>query len=358
MYFCPEDATVGLKGVNGMGASGLPDTMAVAQAGAKRETVNILSDGFRQRLFTRRKRHGKPILVGTPPGPLIIREKGESAHGTSGATERIKRADIAEGTVRTINGEALPPAFAPDLEGNVLPGTENTPLSNSKGEREPGKQSIDQVEAEVALSASELQQLPPQAMAWPALKPGSTVPAPREVEAVLNQGKETDDQCKVLRVLLSMPPVPGQIRVIRQETPNEAKVRLMNELRVDSSYHSAVMSGRRNHRCATAFDVAIGQARALDDPEWAALLRTMADWRVPLKKVKATSGEERYAMLDHVTQDIVEANCRYYDSGRFPPEGIVPMALPAKVVSETLKIRIERVQRAMESAPLNNIPLL
>lgn len=107
------------------------------------------------------------------------------------------------------------------------------------------------------------------------------MPTSAEVEASLNAGKDPDDQCKVGRVVSTVPPSPGHIVVYRQETLNEAKVRLMNEHRGESSYHSAVMSGRRNHRCATAFDVSVGQARALDDPDWAKLLRAIADWRLP-----------------------------------------------------------------------------
>ncbi|MDR5671237.1 phenylacetate-CoA oxygenase, partial [Burkholderia cenocepacia] len=54
LYFSPEDATVGLLGVNGMGCVGLPDSIKVVKTGAKPEIVKLLSDGFRQRLFTRR----------------------------------------------------------------------------------------------------------------------------------------------------------------------------------------------------------------------------------------------------------------------------------------------------------------
>lgn len=132
MYFSPEDATVGLRGVNGMGCSGLPDSIDVraAQRGSKLEKINLLSAAFRQRVFTRRLRQGKPVQVGTPPGNFTVREKGETSHGLPGGfTTWVKSTQIDVGTERNINGEALTPPFDPEMEGNVLPGTEATPLS-------------------------------------------------------------------------------------------------------------------------------------------------------------------------------------------------------------------------------------
>ncbi|WP_080416187.1 effector protein Tle3 domain-containing protein [Burkholderia ubonensis] len=355
LYFCPEDATVGLMGVNGMGCSGLPDTIQVTKTAAKPETVKLLSEGLRQRIFTRRKRQGKPVLVGGHPGPFTMREDGESAHGTSWDDQFEKRTNIPVGLQRTINGEALPPPFAPEMEGNVLPGSETNSLST--GESLPGKQSIDQLEAEIALSVTDLRELPPQPMNWPGFELGKGAPSEADVERTLNQGKQPDDQCKVLRVMVFLPYTPGRIGIIRQETPNEAKVRLMNTHQSDSSYHSAVMSGRRNHRCATAFDVSIGQARALDDPDWAKLLRAIADWRIPLMKVKQSAGEGRYGQLDSATREIVEANCTYYKDGTFPAEKLVPKTPPTPVVSEILRTRTDHFIQQVRSNPLNNIPL-
>ncbi|EMH2963302.1 DUF3274 domain-containing protein [Burkholderia multivorans] len=339
LYFCPEDLTVGLSGVNGMGTTGLPDSINVraSQSSAKAESLTLISPTFLQRVFTRRLRQGKPVLVGNAPGPFTIREQGESAHGVEGYIEtHWKRADIPVGTVRRINGEALPPPFPPEMEGNVIAGTENIPLSSSADEHHPGKQAIDQLEAEIALSTDDgegaLATLPPQTIAWPGFEIGGRVPDSQEVERVLNLRKERDDQCRVLRVQPIFPPKPGKLQVIRKETPNEAKVRLMNKHQSDSSYHSAVMSGRRNHRCATAFDVSIGQGRAVDDPKWAKLLRAIADWRLPIGKLQKDM--DLYMQLDPATRKIVEANCKYYDDGTFPSADVVPATPPPQVVSE------------------------
>ncbi|WP_419690052.1 effector protein Tle3 domain-containing protein [Burkholderia theae] len=343
LYFCPEDATVALNGVNGMGAAGLPDSMSVrpSRSGAKAESVPLLSNAFRQRIFTRRLRNGQPVLVGNAPGPFTLRLKGESAHGTTGYVEtHWKRAEIPVGTVRTINGEALPPPFPPELQGNVIPGTEKKRLDGSASETEPGKQALDQLEAEVAVStnssAGALQQVS-QTVAWPTFAIGGLVPDSREVESVLNASKDLDNQCRVLRVQPVFPPHAGKLQVLRTETPNEAKVRLMNQLQPDSSYHSGVMSGRRNHRCATAFDVSVGQGRVLDDPILAKLLRSIADWRIPFASLTKGAALERYNQLDHTTREIVEATCRYYGDGTFPSDRLVPKKPPQQVVSEVYK---------------------
>ncbi|MFM0643168.1 DUF3274 domain-containing protein [Paraburkholderia bryophila] len=363
LYFCPEDATVGLRGVAGMGCIGLPDALQVsaAQSGAKKETVTLLSGSLLQRVFTRRVRQGKPVQVGTPPGPHNMRLEGESSHGTTGGTALAKQAQIAKNTMRTINGEELSPPFDPEMEANALPGSGDEPLDGvSLNERHAGRQSIDQVEAETALSVSELELLPPQMMPWPGLNPGKP-PATTDVAGVLNAGKQPDDQCKVYRAFpptigdSDVPVVAGQIVVIRYETPNEAKVRLMNNYRVDDSYHSAVMSGRRNHRCATAFDVSIGQARALDDPDWTELLRAIADWRIAAGDLEKTS--PRYGSLDWTMRDVVEANTDYYRYANFPPEKLVPRTPPPAVVSEIIKTLNDSTAQKMRSNALEKIRL-
>ncbi|ASL47545.1 hypothetical protein bAD24_III09125 [Burkholderia sp. AD24] len=219
-----------------------------------------------------------------------------------------------------------------------------------------GTQSIDQLEAETALSVSTLQQMPMQSMSWPGFKAGAPVPAPDQVANVLNQGKDQpDDRCKVLAVNATIPAKDGQILVIREESPSEAKVRLMNDYRATSTYHSAVMSGQRNHRSSTAFDVSIGQARALDDPRWAKLLRAIADWRISLDNVQMASSY--HSRLDQTTRDVVEASCRYYQSGDFPSENLVRKTPPPPVVSEMVKVLNDQLIRNLKSNSINNASL-
>ena len=350
LYFCPEDSTVGLRGVNGIGSIGLPDTVKVAQSGASPETVGLRSDAFRQRIFTRRKRQGKPVQVGIPYPQFNLREKGESSHGVIAHTVsdvagvKGKLAEIDVDTMRNINGEQLTPPFDPDLEENVLPSSSNVPLgkdylySKYPGERQQGVQSIDQEDAEVVLSNTPTLTTK-EAMQWPPDDPATGYaakvgyPTPEAVQAWLNQGKDADDQCTVSN---ATDPGEGEtIVVTRTLTPNEAKVSWMNSYNPSSSYHSAVMSGRLNHRNATAFDVSVGQSRALDDPDWAKVLRAMADWRNSEDKIQKVANGK---VLEHFNYAIVGAACKYYESGTFP-QNFVPATPPSPVVSETIKIR-------------------
>jgi hypothetical protein len=228
-------------------------------------------------------------------------------------------------------------------------------------ERAGGWQSIDQVEAETALSVSPAATTR-EAMQWPPIDPntgyeirgvsGSGDPDPSTVQAWLNKGKETDDQCTVTQV--SGPGEGETIVVSRTLTPNEQKAQLMNNLSVPSSYHSAVMSGRLNHRGATAFDVSIGQAGALDEPDWANLLRAIADWRIPLGKVQKAS--PWYSKLDATTREIVEANFQYYDKGLFPSEKTVPTTPPPPIVSEIMKAKNEQIDKEIRARSRSNFP--
>jgi pimeloyl-ACP methyl ester carboxylesterase len=433
VYFSPEDATVGLESVYGMGSVGLPDSAKVfsAKPNAAAETIKIAQPTLLQRVFTRRKRNGKPVFVGAKPGPYNLREEGESSHGSTGVTAWFKQGSIPVDTIRTINAEALQPPFAPEMEANVLPGTSGKPLRGPAredvyrqilnkripapapgapaptvasqtaaenagkaaddqvqvldisghsnlvdifggsytetykqsynqaraaamggvpdNETQAGTQTLDQVEAEIALSATELQPKPLESMAWPN---ATQTPSAADVEKRLNQGKDTDDQCQVTAVLNTFPPDPGNVWYYRTETPNEAKVRLMNDTRSPSSYHSAVMSGEKNHRYATAMDVSVGQARALDDKDWARLLRGIADWRISAQDNEdyVSRLKKRNISLDSATVRIVNANYEYYKSGTFPSPEIVPISPPAPVVSETMHQVVESMksQQAMQ----------
>ncbi|MCO1401698.1 effector protein Tle3 domain-containing protein [Burkholderia multivorans] len=105
----------------------------------------------------------------------------------------------------------------------------------------------------------------------------------------------------------------------------------------------------------------VGQARAIDDPEWAKLLRSLADWRIPLAKMQKNA---RFSQLDATTLKIVNANFQYYDKGIFPSEDIVPTTPPEPVVTEIVKLkddvikaRRRQIEEQVRSNPFNNIPL-
>ncbi|WKB50896.1 T6SS effector phospholipase Tle3 domain-containing protein [Eleftheria terrae] len=168
LYFCPEDRTVAIGHVQGIGWQGVPDYMRGRRVEASqrqvdpaqrtpqvfvnsnygrpnevayelRQPLKEIGAGFFQRVFTARKRRGKdgkagPVLVGQgAPHDFILRLKGEDDAGHVGPKSRANRAEHPEVDpaqvsatpdgrlgVRTINGEPLPQPVVPAMhEGAV-----------------------------------------------------------------------------------------------------------------------------------------------------------------------------------------------------------------------------------------------
>ncbi|RBD91279.1 hypothetical protein BRM14_17290, partial [Xanthomonas oryzae pv. oryzae] len=76
LYFCPQDTTVALDQVQGIGTYGVPDTVHVAwkrkfysaERTASLPAMDALKDmRFHQRMWTKLLRGGKPVAVGLPP---------------------------------------------------------------------------------------------------------------------------------------------------------------------------------------------------------------------------------------------------------------------------------------------------
>jgi hypothetical protein len=79
-------------------------------------------------------------------------------------------------------------------------------------------------------------------------------------------------------------------------------------------------------------DVAIGQARCLDDPDMREVLIAIADWRIDeyfyTETLVTMPG---WARLSQAARTLVDASYLYYHKGQFPSEGLVPMAPPSLV---------------------------
>lgn len=201
LYFCPEDMTVALNNVQGIGWQGVPDFQRgkqVKQVPAMRRdpetrqiyntgrTEAVLEDivrqpfreltarnaagaGFYQRVFSMKKRPdaktGKPVLIGQPaPHDFILRTKGEDdqAHTDTSDTFTSKKvvrahfdeparkifgtltAEEARAHVRTINGEPLPVA----VEASMLEGAR----TDAKG-RAGGSEDVDPIDAAIAVTS-------------------------------------------------------------------------------------------------------------------------------------------------------------------------------------------------------------
>lgn len=351
LYFCPEDRTVALNNVQGIGWQGVPDYMQpihgeVAyektrsnasstyrqrqiqaqereQAEITRQPLRELGSGFFQRVFTAKKRPG-PVLIGqAQPHDFILRQDGEddNAHAAPGAGTLRKDSipvdayrsldDSPYGRmgVRTINGEPLPkPVKASMYEGSAS-------HDGPKGAYEE----VDPIDAAIATTSRFGYRSIWVKMADPSPRKASVGPGAisspsqrlhphkvrqdtnriEEVQAALNSGKtQRADETRVLDVYyclgVDMHPT-GQLLVHREESPNEARLRWQHELS-PRSFHGAIFGGAENHRQVTAYDVAIGQGKAPSDLEFYAYLCAVADWR--LKKLQVKNDRLRPGILE------------------------------------------------------------
>lgn len=88
----------------------------------------------------------------------------------------------------------------------------------------------------------------------------------------------------------------GTVRVTRTETPSDARQRLMDTPDKDLtkenalSFHSAIPANPEHSRRAVAYDLAIGQAKSINDEAFYSYLCRVADWRLGWGEQKNYSG--------------------------------------------------------------------
>jgi hypothetical protein len=79
-------------------------------------------------------------------------------------------------------------------------------------------------------------------------------------------------------------------------------------------------------------DVAIGQARCLDDRDMREVLIAIADWRLEKEFYRETLVKmPGWARLSQAARALADASYLYYHKGQFPSEGLIPMTPPSLV---------------------------
>lgn len=347
-YFSPDDSVVGLSSIAGIGTFGVPNTIDALVLGSSSDTfgtykvlpaMDVLKApkyGFYQRMWTKKTRQGKPVPVGLTPASISIREPSEPEYpGGDGVSSSFSERSFFNANQvdpatsnnmeeRWINGEAINPPYAPNMQHGET--------TNKKG-KPTGQLPVDAVAVDVALgnsNASHFQRIP---MSWSGGDPNSVA-----LQQQFNQGKDPADQTQ--NVWVTPHSSWGEITnytVEREETPNEAQARLAGHDATDNNYHSGILNDPANIRAVAAMDVAIGQAKTLDDKEWRPLLLAMADWRTdwsPGKQPKAIM--DCYNNLSAKAQALLKATNIYYKKGTFPSEDLVPTkAFPSLVKGQT-----------------------
>ena len=295
LYFSPEDSTVGLTNVRGIGWLGVPDTLN------QKPCLVALGAGFRQRIFTERKRQnlsaaeierlrqkgnhigvGEALKVGAAANMrYVLREKGEDDWPNKFLGEALQ-AGIASGETRTISGEALNPPCAVDLhcgESKIM-----------------GQLPVGPIDAAVAVTNGGIEEtgwekpIPdprpageryyhPKASGWPKDPYDAwTLQAAerKKLEDQLNAGLAPGDQREIVEARARKS--NSSIELKRKESPNAARLRWQNTSE-GNSYHSAIVANPEHSRRVTAYDTALGWADAADQRFFFAFLCLVADWR-------------------------------------------------------------------------------
>jgi pimeloyl-ACP methyl ester carboxylesterase len=322
LYFCPDDTTVALDDVQGIGTYGMPD----ATPDGRPAMMALQSLGFYQRLWTKRHRDGEPVRVGKPPQPEFIRAPGEHRYpGASFVTGVASQAPIAEGQERLINAEALHPPHAPQMfGGEAITGSPTT----------AGLDKPDEVAKSIALGKDAATFL------WIKMPAEYDAPNTTQQEALARFNGLSDDPEDHTRAVRK-----GAARSSasscheREETPREARARMEHDQGTwgANSYHSAILRSPENQRWVTAMDIAIGQAHCLDDPAMHEVLVAIADWKMDEEVFAKTSDLPGWARLSGEAQALVRASYLYYDRGIFPPSDLVSLTPPALFVGTAKK---------------------
>ncbi len=385
LYFCPEDMTVALDNIQGIGWQGVPDYISkpglpkrvasgylAAKGGtqaemrdASRSPMKELGPGFRQRVFTAKLRgasgtgEGKPVLVGQPPHDFILRLRNEDDHAHVAGSGRALRAslpaisalggDTPEARrygVRTINGEALRKPFVADIRGNQI--DPNRIPAHSRVARtdknEPGPcEEVDPIDAAIALTGrggmvSRFEELPPSISQL--VQTNIEGPVPRfeltRLEAAYSQAKhpESTSSDDKYHIIFANRNKDGKIVAQIRESPNAARLRWQQELS-PKSFHSVIFASRKNHQFVTAYDLSIGSGKAVSDPRFYAYLCAVADWRCTMPKLNNESRPSirtwksflkefsaYYACEPNWCQKLITGNVSYYSYG------VLPSSLP------------------------------
>jgi pimeloyl-ACP methyl ester carboxylesterase len=344
LYFCPEDMTVALDNIKGIGWQGVPDYMSgTALSKTKREKEHSiwgdtnpqwatelqhrkpmaeLGPGFFQRVFTSKQRFDltakkvAAVLVGQVPHDFALRIEGEDDHAHVAAANRGNRANHDEAVwppkpgrwdflqtevgkrdgIRTINGEALHVPAPADLRGSGQIDPKNVP-QNSAQAKLPAKdqgpyEEIDPIDAAIAITSGRginaWREECPDPSGAPH-RPGSPQKLPLAERKLAEERYNKDKDLVQLgpeakRTILELVRYPdGKVVALVQESPNEARKRWQHEVSA-KSFHGAIIGSAANHRNVTAYDVAIGGGQASSDPKFYAYLCAVADWRLQSNK--------------------------------------------------------------------------
>ena len=377
LYFSPEDMTVALDNMRGIGWQGVPDTIAnVLTAGEMRayassnhgapaprlrNALGELGIAFRQRVFTAKLRlsqgTGKaaPVLVGQAPHDFILRLPDEDDHAHVAESGRLLRESLPVTSsatierqidrrgVRTINGEALKKPCQADILGNQIDADKipaHSMLARVKRKDQGPCEEVDAIDAAIAVTSDKGLQVRNEGLQKAVIASLRTESIGDVAETDLKRLETAYNQVKRPgntnleereRIISGKRFANGSIIAQIEESPNAARLRWQEEYS-PKSFHSVIFASSKNHRQVTAYDLSIGSGKAVCDPKFYAYLCAVADWRL-----KIPEGTERarlkiltlpkflrsfnayYASEPDWRKLLIIGNANYYSSGVLPP---------------------------------------
>lgn len=338
LYFSPEDMTVALENMKGIGWQGVPDYIQGTEAKYKqvrkklgrgsdydivtrmewvastvtRMPLKELGDSFRQRVFTSkqridpRTRKMTPTLIGPSPHDFALGIKGEDDHAHVEKSGRGLRASLQVAKwpiqqddkpedqrygIRRINGEPLAKPCLADMRGNQID-ADRIPISSMHSRLPAGDsgpcEDVDPITAAIAISSDNGFRINPEVCPDPTGKvsyPGVQEPLFKQdldrIEAAYNTEKNPKGPTEENKftIVSAMRYPDGEVVAMVRESRDAARRRWQHEVSA-KSFHSAIFDSRKNHSQVTAYDVAIGRGRASTDPKFYAYLCAVADWRL------------------------------------------------------------------------------
>lgn len=382
LYFSPEDMTVALDNMRGIGWQGVPDAVEDTRKTAapvtnsisdeanfettralrtvRRKALGELGLAFRQRVFTAKLRphpgSGKAasVLVGQPPHDFVLHVDGEDDRAHVAASGRTLRESLPVSPkmsanseakrhgIRTINGEALKVPCQADIRGNQVDADKipaHSMLARVDREDRGPCEAVDPIDAATAVTgASALlvrnEVLPVSMTAWiPSSRHGDLAePIRNRLEVTYNEARSPgssnpDDLVRFLSASLSR---KGLVTAQIQESPNAARLRWQQEYS-PKSFHSVIFASRKNHQQVTAYDLSIGSGKAASDPVFYAYLCAVADWRLKkqdseteprpgiLTWKKFLASFDAYLACEPAwRRQVIEGNAIYYSIGKLP----------------------------------------
>lgn len=310
LYFTPQDQTVGLGNVQGIGWQGVADTVNGQAA------RSVLGPRFHQRVFTLRKRDGEREKVGARPlvdrySLLLAGERTWEDTGLSWFDRNAARGEFDVGQTVQLHGAPLPSPVEVNFAngGNVTQGNTPADAEATQSGVYQVKTQYDPIDASIVLanggwrpddrSLSRIGMMSRQ----DAYRYGHSL---ADVTRAYNEGKAEEDHAHVFSALDFE---EGVVQITRGETPYEARLRLQNQTLADQealSFHSGIPANPLHSQRVLAYDLAVGAGGCVDDVEFYAYLCRVADWRLDWKRTRGDYQPGDNSAGNHPTDAVLD----------------------------------------------------